>query len=100
MLEDKAYEILINKIPDELKEEYKKYYNEFKEQKTIESKFAKAIDALEPVIHVLDYKEQWHDQKWTEEKLRKYKEHYFINIPEIYAFFNELIKYLKKIIIL
>ncbi len=96
MSEDQAFEILINKIPNELKEEYKEYYNEFKEQKTIESKFVKAIDALEAVIHVLDYKEQWHEQKWTEQKLRNYKEKAIKPFPEIYKFFNELIEYCKE----
>jgi len=96
MPEDDAFEILIKKIPEELREEYTAYYNEFKEQETIESKFAKAIDKLEVLIQMLDYKEDWHAQKWSEEKLRNFKEHEIKPIPIIYDFFNELINYLKE----
>jgi putative hydrolases of HD superfamily len=94
--EEEGFEILKTKIPKELKEEYNNYFKEFEEEKTKEAQFSKAIDKLEVLIHMLDYKEEWIKQKWTEEKLRKFKEHYFIKIPEIHSFFNELVKYLKE----
>ncbi len=87
--------VLKNKIPKELKEEYNYYFKEFEENKTKEAQFSKAIDKLEVLIHMLDYKEEWIKQKWTEKKLRQFKEHYFIPIPEIHSFFNDLVKYLK-----
>ncbi len=91
--EEKGFEILKTKIPEELKEEYNNYFKEFEEEKTKEAQFSKAIDKLEVLIHMLDYKEEWIKQKWTEEKLRDYKEKYFVKIPEIHAFFNDLVIY-------
>ena len=96
MPESDAFKILIGKIPEELKEEYKSNFYEFEEQKTKESQFAKAIDKIEVLIHMLDYKDEWIKQEWTEQKLRDYKEESFKKVPEIYKFFNELIIYLKE----
>lgn len=94
--EKEGFEILKTKMPLEIKEEYNNLFIEFEEEKTKEAQFAKAIDKLEVLIHMLDYKEEWILQEWTEKKLREYKEHYFIEIPEIYSFFNNLVIYLKE----
>jgi putative hydrolase of HD superfamily len=92
-LEKEAYNKVILNLPEELIDDYKKYMQEFEEQKTIESKFAKAIDVLEPVIHAYNQKEFWKEYKWTEKDLRKYKEKYFIEFPTILKFFNDFVDY-------
>ncbi|WP_457619098.1 HD domain-containing protein, partial [Lutibacter sp.] len=53
--EKKAMELLHKDLPTPLNEKFVKLFTEFEEQKTLESKFAKAIDALDAVIHELDY---------------------------------------------
>jgi putative hydrolase of HD superfamily len=94
--ESEGAKILRTMLPDAINDEYYNYYIEFEEGKTIEAKFAKAIDKLESVLHIMDYKENWIKERWTEQMLRDHKEKYFESIPEIHAFFNELVEYLKN----
>ncbi|MDD3244993.1 MAG: HD domain-containing protein, partial [Candidatus ainarchaeum sp.] len=94
--EKEAYNKVILNLPEELIDDYKKYMQEFEEQKTIESKFAKAIDVLEPVIHAYNQKEFWKEYKWTEKDLRKFKEKYFIEFPIILKFFNDFVNYANE----
>ncbi len=94
--EAEGAKILKTKLPDAIKDEYYNLFIEFEAEKTIEAKFAKAIDKLESVLHMMDYKENWKKENWTEKMLRDHKEKYLESIPEIHSFFNELIEYLKK----
>lgn len=81
-------------MPEEIKEKFAALFIEFEESKTIEAKFCKAIDALDAVIHELDYKEDW--QGWTEEILRKKKHKYFEDFPKMKEMFEKIVDYCKK----
>ena len=95
--EKKSFEKLIKKIPKKLKPKYKELFEEFQKQETKESRFAKAIDKLEPIIHFIDYKKIWKENGFTSEKiLRKYKEKHFKEFKTIHDFFNQIIEYLNK----
>ncbi|NCP71807.1 HD domain-containing protein [archaeon] len=95
-LEKIAHEKTIKTIPKEISEEYKTHYIEFEELKTKESKFAKAIDVLEPVIHASNHKEHWIRGNWKESDLRKHKEKYLTEFPILMEFFNEFVNYAKE----
>lgn len=86
--------ILAKKLPDTLSLKYLKLFSEFQEHKTVESRFAKAIEAMEADIHELDYKEDW--KGWTEEFLKQEKEHLFDEFPELKKSFGELVVYLRE----
>jgi hypothetical protein len=58
----------------------------------LESKFAKAIDALDAIVHELDYKEDW--KGWTKEFIIEKKEKFFVHFPEIKKVFNEILDYM------
>jgi len=95
--EEEGFKALHKKLPPELLEKYIKLHNEFQEKKTIEAKFAHAIDKLEPVIHMLDYKEEeWKNGELTEKYLREKKEKSFEPFPEIASFFEDIMSYLKE----
>jgi len=94
--EQKSFEKLLKELPKELIPEFKESWQEFSEQKTIESRFVKAIDELEAVIHNTQHPELWKKYGFTEKKLRKYKEHHFTEFPEIVEFFNKMVEALKK----
>jgi len=81
--EQQAFNILISKVPNNLTEEYNLLWKEHEDRKTIESRFAHAIDKLEPIIHWLDYREEWRKEGFNEQKLREKKERYFNDFPEI-----------------
>lgn len=94
--EKKAFLKLKTQLPKEIYSEFKTIWEEYLENKTIESKFAHAMDALDPILQSIHQREEWKEKGYTEEKLRKYKEHYFTEFPILLKFFNELIEELKK----
>lgn len=95
-LEKEAFQKTIENLPDTIAGDYEKYYLEFEELKTTESKFAKAIDVLEPVIHAYNKKEHWKNGKWTEVDLRKHKEKYLEEFPILLKFLNDFIDFANK----
>jgi len=83
-----------NKIPLSMKDKFVNLFTEYQGQKTIESKFAKAIQSLDAKIHEIDYKEDW--KGWTEKFLRSAKEKYFKEFPEMQEMFEKTIAFVKK----
>ena len=90
-----ALENIKPKIPIELHSELKKYWLEYKDGKTIESKFCNAIDKLDPIIHNMHDKDVWQKAKISEKLLRDKKEKYFDDFPELKKVFNYLIKHIN-----
>jgi len=93
ILEAKSAIILSKKIPEVLSKKYLDLFNEFESGSTKEAKLAKAIEQLDAEIHEMDYKKDW--KGWTEEFLRKHKQKYFKEFPEIEKFFEESVKYCR-----
>lgn len=79
------------KLPERMGEEFKQYFIEYEESKTLEAKFAKAIDALDPLLNELDNKPMW--KGWTEKFIRDKKQKYFEPFPTLKAFFDQTLKY-------
>jgi len=92
--EEVARDSLKKQLPYPINDKFVDLFNEFEEQKTIESRFAKAIDALDAEIHELDYKQDW--AGWTKEFLIEKKEKYFKEFPELEKAFFEIVKYLEE----
>ncbi|MFA6419338.1 MAG: HD domain-containing protein [archaeon] len=95
-LEEKALKQLEKELPKEIVTEFKKIWKEYLENRTLEAKFAHAIDALDPILQSIHQPTEWKEHGYTEEKLRKYKEAYFLEFPILLKFFNELIKELNE----
>lgn len=95
-IEEKAFRLLKTKMPVELVMDYDEAFNEYENLTTREAKFAKAIDALEPMIHWLDHKPAWRETGFTEKFLREKKEADLHDFPELLEFFNKLIDHIKK----
>ncbi len=89
-----AYEKLKEEFPAPLNERFKASFEEFEGQKTIESRFAKAIDALDAVIHELDYKEDW--KGWDEEFLIEKKAALFEEFPKIKKAFENILNFARE----
>jgi len=94
--EQQAFEKLKDLIPIELKDEYSEYFHEYENRTSKEAKFAKAIDALEPMIHWLNDKPAWKASGFTEENLKEFKEKHLVEFPELMDFYKRLIEYLKQ----
>ncbi len=91
----KALMKLKNEIPEAQAVKLVELFNEFEEKKTIEARFANAIDKIDAQIHELDYKKDW--RGWTEEMLRRfYSAKSFEEFPELSEAFEEIVKFVKK----
>ena len=93
--EERAFCLLQEKIPLQMKAEYGELWKEFREGQTMESRFCHAIYKLDPVIHTIFKKHNWTKEEITEQKIRAKKEKYFKDFPAIQEFFNQLIEYAK-----
>lgn len=89
-----AAKLLEAQFPNPINNKFKQLFLEFEEQKTLESKFAKAVDALDPVIHQLDNKDKW--SKWPRSVLIERKLKYFEEFPEIKELFFEIIAFVEE----
>ncbi len=92
--EKKALAVLKTKLPPQLGTKFADLFQEFSEQKTVEARFARAIDALDAEIHELDYKQDW--DSWTKEFLVKHKSHLFRDFPELNKAFEDILVYLTE----
>jgi putative hydrolase of HD superfamily len=93
-LELKAMQVVKQKIPIEMGNKFVRLFQEFEDGNTPEAKFCKAIDALDAVIHELDYKHDW--KGWTEDFLREKKSSLFEPFPEMKEFFEEVLTQVRK----
>ncbi len=92
--EMKAAIKLAKELPEEIGKKLLTLFTEFEENKTMEAKFAHAIDKLDALIHELDYKKDW--QGWTEVMVHKYHGEALKEFPKLHALFLELIGMVKK----
>ena len=93
-VEAKAAYKLKKDLPEVIQNKFITLFEEFEEQKTKEARFAKAVEYLDAEIHELDYKEDW--KGWTEEFLRKKKEHLFKEFPTMAEVFEKTTQYAKE----
>lgn len=65
--EKKAAERIYNLLPPDQAQEFRGLWEEFEERKTVEARFAAALDRLQPIIH--NYRTNGHS--WREHNIRK-----------------------------
>jgi putative hydrolase of HD superfamily len=89
--ENIAFKRLTKELPEELSRKYRLLRDEYENMKTIESRFAKAIDKLDGQLHEMDYKKDWIG--WSEKYLRDIMTKYFEEFPVTMEIFEEFLKY-------
>ncbi len=92
--EEKAIQIISEKIPVFMKEKYVRLQKEFETLSSKEARFAKAIDVLDSQLHEVDYKKDW--KEWSADFLRLKKAKYFQEFPQLQKIFEELLFYLEQ----
>ncbi|MFA6064854.1 MAG: HD domain-containing protein [archaeon] len=90
--EKQALARLEKELPTEIAREIIELNKEYHERKTIESKFAKAIDVLDPMLQSLKSKKEWIECNYTEEKLRAKQLKYLNDFPELKQFWEEMVE--------
>jgi len=88
--------VLAKKLPQDLSDEFVSLFDEYEKGVTPESKFCRAIDDLEPMIHWAVYAPDWKGRGWTESKLREKKHAHLVHFPVMLDFFEDMVKELKK----
>ncbi len=83
-----AMRIVLEKAPNNMREQMTGLINEYSARETPEAKFAKAIDKIEPMVHCYNEKGKaiFLKNKTTEKDSRSMKEPYFDDFPYITAF--------------
>ncbi|MBR9676827.1 HD domain-containing protein [Candidatus Woesearchaeota archaeon] len=85
---------LKGKLPKSMQKKFFNLFLEFENEKTVESRFAKAIDTLDAFIHEIDRKEDW--KGWSKKFLVDKKEKYFEEFPLMLELFHKLLNYVEK----
>ena len=93
-LERQAFEKLCLDLPLVLVEKYRLLHMEYLLQKTVESRFVKIVDVLDPIVQALDHKDDW--KGWSVEFLRSKKRCYFEYFPKILGLFDDLLVYVEE----
>lgn len=93
-VEEEAFPIFLDKIPNELKEIYKKTISEYEKRETLESKFVKLVDVIESEFQCFFHKDMfiW----WEESYFIEAREKHFKHFPELKFIYNEILDYYKK----
>lgn len=88
-----AAETLRGELPSSLQSKFWKLFTEFEEGRTVEARFARAIDTLDAIIQELDYREDW--VGWSKEFLVSKKEKHFKEFPELLQEFHQIVEHLE-----
>jgi len=87
---------LIHELPSEIAAEYAGLHEEFEAQETREARFAKAIDALDPMVQAVDTPTEWSTHGFTEEILREKKLPMLHDFPPLIELFEEIVNHLRR----
>tara|TARA_Y100000310_G_C20351184_1_gene654424 strand:- start:117 stop:665 length:549 start_codon:yes stop_codon:yes gene_type:complete len=87
--EKEAINIVKNKIPEKLTPIFSSRVDEYEEQTTIEARFCKAVDKLEPVIQMLDGIDYVRSLGITKEMTHNIKAKYIKEFPDVYEVYQE-----------
>lgn len=93
--EEDAIPILIWSLPENLKQNRLELINEYREAKTPEAKFVKAVDKMDALIHELQYPKDRGPKWFTEEAVIKRFQPAFEYSPIFMNYFENIMKYLK-----
>lgn len=86
-----AAKALEKKLPFNISNKFSEIFREYQSQKTIESKFAKAVNVLDPIILGLDHKSKW--RGLSREFLYRHKEETLKEFPIMHEYFHALMNY-------
>ena len=94
--EKRAAKKLFSKLPKDLKKEFTDLFNEFEAIKTTESKIAKSLDKLQPIMQgILAGGVLWKKYKITEGLIHNHKHKYMLHDPTILSIYQKLIQEAK-----
>lgn len=94
--EKRAAKKLFSKLPNDLEKEFTNLFDEFEAIKTKESKIAKSLDKIQPIMQgILAGGVLWKKYKITESLIRDHKHKYMLHDPTILSLYQKLIQEAK-----
>jgi len=92
--ERKATIMVLKGAPDSMRQTLTDTLEEYEKRESIESRFVKAIDKMDPVIHIFnqDGKELLNRMKTTRDQHDSIKKPYFVGFPTMDRFYSVLIE--------
>ncbi|MDO8571143.1 MAG: HD domain-containing protein [bacterium] len=91
--EERAFHSLRKQIPVVMRDKWAELFDEFENSRTVEARFAHAIDYLDAVIYELDHREDW--KGWTKEFLVGKRIKNFEEFPDLLKAFESIVEYLE-----
>lgn len=93
-----AQQEVVKMLPELMQQGISVVLNEYEEQQTVEAKFVKAIDKIEPLFHLINEngKEILHRNKTTQSQSRSVKDKYVEDFPYIKRFNVILNQYMTE----
>lgn len=91
-----ALELLEDKLPFDTWRRCVSAYKEYERRETIESKFAQAVDKLEPMLNQLSHKGEWRKYGYTARVLEEKKRRFMEPFPELLELYDGFIDHLLR----
>lgn len=95
--EEKAADRLFGLLPDDQRSEYRALWEEFESMQTAESRFAAALDRMQPML--LNYKKggiSWKEHNVTFEQVHERNEHIKNGSDELWEYIEQMLDGAKK----
>lgn len=93
-VEEKALKVFLEKIPTEIKEVYEEKLEEYEKRESLESKFVKLIDVIEPDLQCAFFKEKY--KEWSRDFYLEKKIKYYKDFPELKFLLEEFLDFFDK----
>ena len=95
--EDTAARKLFGQLPSDLKQEFEALWREFEANKTKESKVARSMDRLQPILqNIVSGGYSWKKHKITEAEIHQYKLDHMLHDEQILKIYKKLIRGAKQ----
>ena len=89
-------ELLREKLPRRTWDTCVSAYDEYERYETVESKFAQAVDKLEPMVNQLGYRGEWRKYGYTAKVLGEKKRPFMEPFPELLELYEGFVAYLRE----
>ncbi len=93
-VEEKALKVFLEKVPTEIKEVYEEKLEEYEKRESLESKFVKLIDVIEPDLQCFLFKEKY--KEWSRDFYLEKKTKYYNDFPELNFLLEEFLGFFDK----
>ncbi len=93
-LELAAARKIAKQLPPTEGKRFLRLFGEYEQGTSIEAKFARSVDRMDAIVHLLGYKKLW--KQWSEAEIRENNEVRLSEFPEMKVLFEEILEFVRK----